>query len=478
MHVSFDGTSWSAGLRVAHGTRPGAKARGNEDAALVCAPPARPDAGLLCAVADGVGGLAHGAAAAQAAVQTTAAAYLAAFQGEVPEALRAAVLAAHRAVRHAAAGPAGEAGGATTLVASVVREAEVWVANAGDSRAYLITCEGAITQITHDHSWVQEQVRAGTLAPEQAATHPWRKVITRCLGGEAAPDVDLFHRRLSPGCRVLLCSDGLTEVVQDHELAAAVVASEPDAAVAALLDLAERRGARDDVTLCVVAFPAFPTATPPPGTAGGGDAAPAPRAAGQAPRAGRGRVALWPMALLASAAVAALTVGAAWTATEGRIAPGVTVAGVHLGGLTSEAAAAAVVAGVTPSLTCPQVLRAGEREWVRTPAELGLWVDGAATAARAEQIGHQGTLPQQARERALAALAGVRVEPVLQVDHRVLHGAIAGMAADSQATPPVTQVNIPAAMSVVTARLLERPCVPVALPVEGPADSVMDEGLP
>ncbi len=167
------------------------------------------------------------ATAAQAAVEAALAAYLAAPDDDAERALVGAIGSAHDAVRTATVDAAGAVAGATTIVAAVFRGAHVLVANAGDSRAYLYTPDGALDQITADHSWVEEQVQAGTLERRHAAAHPWRSVITRYLGGEAPPEVDTFDRVLEPGDGLLLCTDGLMAALSEDEVTSALALRRP-----------------------------------------------------------------------------------------------------------------------------------------------------------------------------------------------------------------------------------------------------------
>ncbi len=144
------------GVQAAYGTRQGHKASGNEDAVMVSLPSESSlEAGILCVVADGVGGISQGATASNAAVQAVASTYHSLFKGDPPVALRNAVLAAHEAVRQATATSRGNPEGATTMVAAVLQKDELWIANVGDSRAYVLDPEGNIAQITVDHSWIQ-----------------------------------------------------------------------------------------------------------------------------------------------------------------------------------------------------------------------------------------------------------------------------------------------------------------------------------
>ena len=132
-----------------------------------------------------------------------------------------AVQAANQQIHAQAQTDPSKSGMGTTLVAAVILGRKVYVANVGDSRAYLIN-KGSMTQITDDHSWVEEQVRAGLLTPEQAKRHPQRNLVTRALGSKPSVDVDLFEGKVSTGDVILLCSDGLTGRVEDHEIAAIV----------------------------------------------------------------------------------------------------------------------------------------------------------------------------------------------------------------------------------------------------------------
>jgi len=107
---------------------------------------------------------------------------------------------------------------ATTASAVLLGARSASVAHVGDSRVYVLR-DGTLQQITHDHSWVEEQVRAGTLTPTAARQHPWRNVVTRALSGGEDPEVDVTDISPKPGERYLLCSDGLFTVVADSHIA-------------------------------------------------------------------------------------------------------------------------------------------------------------------------------------------------------------------------------------------------------------------
>lgn len=128
------------------------------------------------------------------------------------------------------------------------------VAHVGDSRAYLWR-EGALTRLTADHSWVEEQMALGELSAEEARTHPWRNLVTRALGGGPDPRVDLTPLALEPGDRVLLCSDGLTTPLPDETIAgilASAARSDAEALCRILTDAANAAGGPDNITVAIV----------------------------------------------------------------------------------------------------------------------------------------------------------------------------------------------------------------------------------
>jgi protein phosphatase len=138
----------------------------------------------------------------------------------------------------------------TTMTVALVESDEVAIGHVGDSRAYLIR-DGRLEQLTDDHSLVAELVRSGKLTPEEAETHPQRSVITRALGTEADVDVDTFSVRSAPGDLFLLCSDGLTSMVDDETILDAVERNRADleAAAKALINAANRGGGEDNITV-------------------------------------------------------------------------------------------------------------------------------------------------------------------------------------------------------------------------------------
>ena len=143
----------------------------------------------------------------------------------------------------------------TTIVGGVVKSnGNGYIINVGDSRAYHISRRlDCITQITRDHSLVEDLVEYGAITKEQAKTHPQRNVITRALGSEAQVDADYFEFSLQGGDFLLLCSDGLSNIVSDDEiLEYSREYPEPELLCRSLMSKALNRGARDNVTVLAV----------------------------------------------------------------------------------------------------------------------------------------------------------------------------------------------------------------------------------
>ncbi len=140
----------------------------------------------------------------------------------------------------------------TTVVAALFDAERATLVHVGDSRCYLFR-QHDLRRLTDDHSWVQEQVNAGILTPEEATSHPLKNVVTRALGGSPNVLPDLIEVRLEAGDSFLLCSDGLTGMMSDEEISA-ILASEGSAEsrVRALVDLANDRGGVDNITVLLV----------------------------------------------------------------------------------------------------------------------------------------------------------------------------------------------------------------------------------
>jgi PPM family protein phosphatase len=232
---------------------------GNEDFADAFVPTAPDDAwdrGPLFVVADGMGGHAAGDVASRLAVEATLDTWSGGNGAAPQQGLRAAIRHANTAVYDASLAP-GHHGMGTTVVALTVAGREAIIGHVGDSRAYLVR-DAECAQLTADHSRVGEMVRMKLLTPEEAATHPARSQLTRSLGTDLGVQVDLTRQPVQRADTILLCTDGLWDVVSRTEMADAVmlVAGEdrppPAAAVDRLVELAMARGASDNVTALTV----------------------------------------------------------------------------------------------------------------------------------------------------------------------------------------------------------------------------------
>jgi protein phosphatase len=215
-----------------------------------CGAAVAPDGARFWIVADGMGGHAGGETASRVAVEAATESF-AAGRGDLALRLRLAIQAANRAVIDTARGDRSLAGMGTTAVAVAFDDAGACVANVGDSRAYRLR-RGRIEQLTRDHSVVAELVRRGAISEEEALIHPRRHEVLRSLGFEPGLDVDVDPLDAAPGDVFLLCSDGLTGVVDDAEIAALCGQRPLREAARALVDAANARGGPDNVTVQVI----------------------------------------------------------------------------------------------------------------------------------------------------------------------------------------------------------------------------------
>ncbi len=210
-------------------------------------------AGLLI-VADGMGGQAAGDLASRLCVETMVDAIQASTQTGAVRVLAEAIREANRAVSSKAASDPALDGMGTTIVAAVPENGSLIVANVGDSRLYLID-DDRIEQITHDHSLVEEMVRAGKLKREQARNHPKKNIITRAVGETGDPEVDFFDVALNRGDIALLCSDGLTNMVEDERIFRIVRGSRNlQEAGGRLIEAANRAGGKDNISVVLAKF--------------------------------------------------------------------------------------------------------------------------------------------------------------------------------------------------------------------------------
>jgi serine/threonine protein phosphatase PrpC len=247
---------------VAEGASDMGRVRKNNEDNFAVLPPPRLMSGLnsLFIVADGMGGAQAGEVASSLAIQeltrwfsADADRTLRGTETNWPGELTDAVSHANYMVRLTATKDPDKFGMGTTLVVAALVGDQLYIANVGDSRAYLVS-DSRVYQITRDHSWVAEQVRAGAIAAGAARRHPRRNVLTRAIGvsDNVAPDVTTYE--LIPGDRIVLCTDGLHGLVDDEEIRNIITSNEPDSAVHALIDLANERGAPDNVTAIVAKF--------------------------------------------------------------------------------------------------------------------------------------------------------------------------------------------------------------------------------
>ncbi len=146
-------------------------------------------------------------------------------------------------------------GMATTVAAVLLEKDQAHIAHVGDSRVYLIR-DDTIRQVTSDHSWVNEQVMSGLIDSEQARTHPLRNVVTRALGGKEGLEIDLQVLDLQAGDMLLICSDGLTSMVEDGEILEVVKAGglQVNEVVRELIDAANESGGEDNITTIALSF--------------------------------------------------------------------------------------------------------------------------------------------------------------------------------------------------------------------------------
>jgi len=173
-------------------------------------------------------------------------------QARINQMLRAAVKLANFAVFDQAAQFEDFAGMGTTLTAALIQGTQVSVVNVGDSRVYAVDPEG-ITQLTKDHSLVQMMVDRGEITAEMARHYPGKNYITRAIGTEAIVESDLFHHQLSRGDCLVLCTDGLSNMMDEQEILFEVVHGvNKQKCCSRLLDIAKNRGAPDNVTSVLI----------------------------------------------------------------------------------------------------------------------------------------------------------------------------------------------------------------------------------
>ncbi|MBQ4369958.1 MAG: Stp1/IreP family PP2C-type Ser/Thr phosphatase [Oscillospiraceae bacterium] len=208
----------------------------------------------VCIVCDGMGGARAGNVASRTARERFMMAFLRDLEGSKSPAqiMEKAVGAANAAVYAASREHRECAGMGTTLVAAFVRGSEATIVNVGDSRAYFVNDDG-IKRITRDHSVVEDMIDRGDITREEARRHPDKNLITRVLGTELDVSCDVFVRKIESGEFILLCSDGLSNLVSEQEILYEVLhGGELDTCCDRLLSIAKERGAPDNVTMILL----------------------------------------------------------------------------------------------------------------------------------------------------------------------------------------------------------------------------------
>ncbi|MEO8648624.1 MAG: protein phosphatase 2C domain-containing protein [Acidobacteriota bacterium] len=208
----------------------------------------------IFAVADGVGGAQAGDVASQMAIEILAEAFdNKAESADAEEIMRLAIDRANMAIYQMASDLPQLSSMATTIVALHIAGDVATICHVGDSRLYRLDPEGRLHRETHDHSVVEEEVRAGRMTPEQALSHPSRNVISRALGAESTVDIDIKTIMVRPNETFLLCSDGITRHIHDEELGGILENGEsPQQVCEALKAICFERGAEDNLTAVIV----------------------------------------------------------------------------------------------------------------------------------------------------------------------------------------------------------------------------------
>ncbi len=262
-----------AHLRVASATHPGMRGKSNEDRYLVTAyrsSSAEQIPSVLAILADGIGGHRAGEVAAQLAIDNINK-YVANSPLEQPaQVLQQALGHTNQLILNFANANPALAGMGTTCVVAWIIEKQLYAASVGDSRLYLLRSENLI-RLTTDHTWIQEALSHGSLTPEQVKGHPNAHIIRRYLGSMSAINPDLRLRLslddsdvqaeanqgmyLFPGDRLMLCSDGLTDLVLDTEILDILRSRNFEQVPSQLIDIANQRGGHDNTTVVVMEIP-------------------------------------------------------------------------------------------------------------------------------------------------------------------------------------------------------------------------------
>jgi serine/threonine protein phosphatase PrpC len=259
-------------IQIAGLSHPGLKRSNNEDRFSINSYRLESDHTpvVLGIVADGIGGHQAGEVAAQMTVDTIRR-QMAQFTGGDPgPSLRSAVLEAGREVTAASKDSADNQGMGSTVVTALIVGDRLYTAAVGDSRIYALR-KNRLTQVTIDHTWVQEALEYGIISAEDAKDHPQSHILRRHIGGDELSEPDFRLRlqdgendrkalanqgvQLLPGDQILLCSDGLTDLVEDMEIYNTLRQNPPQEAAESLVNLALERGGDDNVTVAIISLP-------------------------------------------------------------------------------------------------------------------------------------------------------------------------------------------------------------------------------
>ncbi|MBN2555604.1 MAG: serine/threonine-protein phosphatase [Anaerolineales bacterium] len=222
---------------------------------------------VFAVVADGIGGHQAGEVAAEITVTSMLAGVTASNGSRPLDTLKRSVLRAWNLVYQQSEQQSDRAGMGSTVAAALVIADKLYTVTVGDSRIYLLHHD-QLRQISIDHTWVQEALEHGVITHEEAEHHPNAHILRRHIGGQKPPEPDIRLRLtpgepdrsavsnqgfvLSPGDQVLLCSDGLTDLVKGQEIQSILIANEPQAAVKSLVQLARMRGGHDNITIVLL----------------------------------------------------------------------------------------------------------------------------------------------------------------------------------------------------------------------------------
>lgn len=238
-------------MRIYSATDIGQKRKMNQDYVFVSQEPVG-NLPNLFAVADGMGGHNAGDYASAHAVQTLVSQIQADADFNPIKVIRHAIEAANTEIIDQAQRDEGLRGMGTTMVVATIVGNYAYVANVGDSRLYVV--QGQIRQVTRDHSLVQEMVRLGEINAEEARNHPDKNIITRALGAEKTVDVDFFDLKLEPGNTILMCSDGLSNMVEDRKMEEII--TNPDKDITwkgdTLIREANQNGGKDNIAVILI----------------------------------------------------------------------------------------------------------------------------------------------------------------------------------------------------------------------------------